>query len=247
MIFKLGSSMTKNLMFLVVICMFSFVNFGCTDTKEAEKLASSPSAEPAIEAVVPISSELEAPKWIEGTHYNIISDEVSEKKEVVEYFSFWCPACYRFEPIVNRIKSGLAEDVSFRKVHVNFMSFTTPEIQDEATKAMLVARQMGNENLLNAAIFAHIHEQGKKIESMNDLKQLFISYDISEADFNRRLNDTALSDELSQNNNEIIKFKEHVKSVPNIIVNGKYQATFTREMTTIQDIVDLVNWLGQQD
>jgi thiol:disulfide interchange protein DsbA len=28
-------------------------------------------------------------------------------------------------------------------------------------------------------------------------------------------------------------------------VNGKYQAKFSRDMT-VQDIVDLVNWLSQQ-
>jgi thiol:disulfide interchange protein DsbA len=228
--------------------MFSFVNFGCTDPKDFEKSNDIASAEQTIEAdAAPLNPQIEASNWIEGTHYIIVSDEVSPTKEVVEYFSFWCPACYRFESVATKIKSGLPDDTNFKKVHVNFMGFTTKEVQDEATKAMLIGRQIGSEELLNAAIFAHIHEQGRKIESMSDLKELFISYDISEADFNNRLNDSVvLSDLLSQNNNEITKFKKYLKSVPNIIVNGKYQVNLSQQMTK-KNIIELINWLTLQN
>jgi thiol:disulfide interchange protein DsbA len=203
-------------------------------------------------ALVTIETNAQAPlspllpiKWVNGTHYNIVAETASEKKQIVEYFSFWCPACYHFEMIINEIKPQLAKGVTFRKVHVNFMQFTTPEIQEQATKAMLIGRSLGTEELMNAAIFAHIHEQGQKIEGLNDLKQLFISYDIPAVDFESTLIKTELTDAFMQNNNEISRFKEHLQSVPNIIVNGKYQAIFTREMS-VQDIVDLVNWLSQQ-
>jgi thiol:disulfide interchange protein DsbA len=98
---------------------------------------------------------------------------------------------------------------------------------------------------MNAAIFAHIHEQGQKVEGLNDLKQLFISYDISAGDFESTLSKAELTDTFAQNNDDISRFKQHLQSVPNIIVNGKYQAIFTREMD-VQDIVDLINWLSQQ-
>ncbi len=110
---------------------------------------------------------------------------------------------------------------------------------------MLIGRSLGTEELMNAAIFAHIHEQGQKIEGLNDLKQLFISYDIAAVDFESTLSKTELTDTFKRNNDDISQFKEHLQSVPNIIVNGKYQAIFTREMN-VQDIVDLVNWLSQQ-
>jgi thiol:disulfide interchange protein DsbA len=54
-------------------------------------------------------------KWREGTHYKIIADQATEKKEVIEFFSFWCSHCFNFEPIVKDIKSKLADDVEFKK------------------------------------------------------------------------------------------------------------------------------------
>nr|WP_297348275.1 thiol:disulfide interchange protein DsbA/DsbL [uncultured Glaciecola sp.] len=234
--------MTKTSIVFFVTLVLSIAIVGCS------KAPPEPST-PALSMAEADSQQALSPllpvKWIEGTHYNVVADTPSEQKEIVEYFSFWCPACYRFETIANKMKPQLDSDVKFRKVHVNFMSFTTPEIQEQATKAMLVSRSLDMEELLNAAIFAHIHEQGKKIEGIADLKELFNSYDISTTDFENILNKTELAAAFTQNNDEIAQFKEYLKGVPNIIVNGKYQAKFSREMTE-QDIVDLVNWLSQQ-
>ena len=33
-------------------------------------------------------------KWREGTHYKVIAEQATEKKEVLEFFSFWCPHCF---------------------------------------------------------------------------------------------------------------------------------------------------------
>ena len=65
--------------------------------------------------------------WQEGTHYRIISDEASSEKKITEFFSFWCPHCYNFEPIVAEIKKKKSDDVKFEKVHVNFMRSAGPE------------------------------------------------------------------------------------------------------------------------
>jgi thiol:disulfide interchange protein DsbA len=125
------------------------------------------------------------------------------------------------------------------------MGFTTKEIQEQATKAMLIGKSLQQEELMTAAIFAHIHEQGQKIGGINDLKELFVSYDFSEEDFENALKSDEVLTAFTNNNAEIDKFKDDLHSVPNIIINGKYQTKFTKEMT-IQDIVDLVNWLSQQ-
>jgi len=237
--------MTKSSIVLFAALLFTIMIAGCSEAPPPSSNSDVTAAEADAQQPVLDPSPLMPAKWIEGTHYNIIADSVSAQKEVVEYFSFWCPACYGFEAVANQIKSKLDDDVIFRKVHVNFMSFTTAEIQEEATKAMLIGRQMGMEELTNAAIFAHIHEQKQTIEGMSDLKALFISYDISATEFEDALAKDELTAAFEQNNNEIAQFKEHLNSVPNIVINGKYQAKFTREMTLL-DVVELVNWLSQQ-
>lgn len=237
--------MTKSSLVLFAALLLTITITGCSEAPPPSSSPEVTAPEASTQQPILDPSPLLPAKWVEGTHYNIIADSVSAQKEVVEYFSFWCPACYGFEAVANQIKSNLDDDVIFRKVHVNFMSFTTAEIQEEATKAMLIGRQMGMEELTNAAIFAHIHEQKQTIEGMRDLKELFISYDISASEFENALAKDELTAAFEQNNNEIAQFKEHLNGVPNIVINGKYQAKFTREMTLL-DVVELVNWLSQQ-
>jgi protein dithiol oxidoreductase (disulfide-forming) len=182
-------------------------------------------------------------KWQEGTHYKVIAEQATDKKQVLEFFSFWCPHCYNFEPLVKEIKNQLAEDVEFKKVHVNFMGFTSAAIQDEATKAMMIARKLGQDVQLNLAIFKYIHVSRSSITSLQDLKNIFVINGVSPEEFDKTAKSFAVNSMLQLNNKTIEQYREHVRSVPNFIVNGKYQATFVRGMNQ-QDMIDLVVYLS---
>jgi len=197
-----------------------------------------------IALILPLSVSA-ANKWEEGKHYNVISDKATAKPEVKEFFSFWCPACFRFEPLVKSMKAGLGEDVKFTKVHVNFMSFAGPDVQEAATKAMIIARAMKKEEALNGAIFNYIHQQRSTVTGLNDLRNVFIINGVEAEDFDKMAKSFSVKSLVNKNNKEITEFREHLNGVPNFIVNGKYQAVFTREMTT-DDIVNLIVWLTKQ-
>jgi thiol:disulfide interchange protein DsbA len=184
-------------------------------------------------------------KWREGTHYKVINDQATEKKEVLEFFSFWCPHCFNFEPIVKNMKTKLAEDVEFKKVHVNFMGFTNTAIQDDATKAMMVARELKKADELNEAIFKYIHESRSAITGIKDLKNIFVVNGVEPEEFDKMISSFGVKSRLNINNKTIQEYKKYVSSVPNFIVNGKYQATFTRDMNS-DEMVDLIVFLSNK-
>lgn len=184
-------------------------------------------------------------KWREGTHYKIISEQATEKKEVLEFFSFWCPHCFNFEPIVKEIKNQLADDVEFTKVHVNFMGFTSTAIQDDATKAMMVARELKRSDELNQAIFKYIHVSRAAVTGIKDLKNIFMVNGVEPAEFEKMMSSFGVKSRLKMNNKSIQDYRKHVSSVPNFIVNGKYQATFTRDMQP-DDMIDLIVFLSNK-
>jgi thiol:disulfide interchange protein DsbA len=184
-------------------------------------------------------------KWREDTHYKVISEQATEKKEVLEFFSFWCPHCFNFEPLVKNIKSKLADDVEFKKVHVNFMGFTSAAIQDDATKAMMVARELDKSEELNQAIFKYIHVSRSAITGMKDLKNIFVVNGVEPEDFDKMMSSFGVNSRLKMNNKAVQEYRKHVSSVPNFIVNGKYQATFTRDMNQ-DDMIDLIVFLSNK-
>ena len=183
--------------------------------------------------------------WQEGKHYNIISETKTAKPEIKEFFSFWCPACYSYEPIVKSIKAGLDSDVKFTKVHVNFMRMAGPEVQDNATTAMMIARALKKEDELNGAIFDYIHKQRSVISGMDDLRSIFLVNGVDADKFDKLAKSFSVRSLTNKNNRQISEFREYVNGVPNFIVNGKYQATLARGMTT-DDIVNLMVWLTKQ-
>jgi thiol:disulfide interchange protein DsbA len=184
-------------------------------------------------------------KWREGTHYKVIAQQATEKKEVLEFFSFWCPACFNFEPMVKNIKSKLPGDVEFKKVHVNFMGSISAAIQNDATKAMMVARELKKNLQLNQAIFKYIHISRSSITGIKDLRNIFVVNGVEPEKFDKIMSSFGVNSQLQMNNRLIKKYRKHVNGVPNLIVNGKYQATFTRDMTQ-DEIVDLVVFLSNK-
>ncbi|MEP3414009.1 MAG: thiol:disulfide interchange protein DsbA/DsbL [Gilvibacter sp.] len=184
-------------------------------------------------------------KWREGTHFKVIADQATEKKEVLEFFSFWCPHCFNFEPLVKTIKTKLADDVEFKKVHVNFMGFTSTAIQDDATKAMMVARELKRSDELNAAIFKYIHVSRSPVSGINDLKNIFIVNGVEPKDFDKMMSSFGVNSRLKMNNKAIQEYRKHVRSVPTFIVNGKYQATFTRDMNQ-EEMIELIVYLSNK-
>ncbi|WP_218311670.1 thiol:disulfide interchange protein DsbA/DsbL [Alteromonas antoniana] len=185
-------------------------------------------------------------RWKEGTHYIVLDEPATAKPEIKEFFSYWCPHCYRFEPLVKQMKEKAGDDVKLTKVHANFMRFASTEVQDEATRAMMIARAIKQEDAMNAAIFNYIHEQRASVTGLKDLRNIFIVNGVDAAEFDKLANSFGVNSMLQKNNKQIEQYREYLSGVPSFIVNGKYQPTFTSDMT-MDDIVDLIVWLSAKD
>lgn len=183
--------------------------------------------------------------WKEGTHYVIVGDEATAKPEILEFFSYWCPHCYQFEPLVKSIKEKIDKDTTFTKIHVNFMRFTTPEIQDDATRALMVARALKQDDAMTKAVFNYIHVQRSTIASLKDLQNIFAVNGVDPQEFVKLSSSFGVNSMLQKNNKTVEQYRKYLSGVPNFIVNGKYQAKFSTGMSE-EEFVDLVVWLTKQ-
>lgn len=184
--------------------------------------------------------------WQEGTHYRVIADEASEKPVVKEFFSFWCPACFRFEPAVAEIKKALPENTKFQKVHVDFMQFTSQENQQLVTKAMLLGKALKVEDKINSAIFDYIHIQRANIENEKDIRNIFVVNGISGEKFDKVFPSMGLNNLLTKNNKQVEEFKPVVRGVPSFIINDKYQVLTGAANMSFNDYIELIVWLSAQ-
>jgi protein dithiol oxidoreductase (disulfide-forming) len=179
--------------------------------------------------------------WVEGTHYKVMAESASNQAQVKEVFSFWCPHCYKFESIATQVKQSLPDDVSFKKVHVNFLGSASTEAQNDATKALLAARAMDDEVRFNRALFDAIHKDRKAISGMDDILAVYSTAGGDSGKMQKLSESFGIKGQITKNDNEA----KGVRTVPTFIVNEKYQAIFTREMTPDQ-FVELIVWLSSQ-
>ncbi|GAB56676.1 thiol:disulfide interchange protein DsbA [Glaciecola punicea ACAM 611] len=183
--------------------------------------------------------------WKEGTHFDVIAETASEKPMMKEYFSFWCPACFQYEPLVAQFKEKLPQDVQFTKVHVNFMGLTSRDIQSEATKAMMIARAMKEEQKYVGAIFNYIHVQRASITGLDDLRKIFVVNGADGEEFDKLAASFSVNSLVNRNNKSIDEFREHLTGVPTFIINEKFKPTFRNDMS-VDDMINLVMWLSKQ-
>lgn len=182
--------------------------------------------------------------WQEGKHYQVISETASSKPMVKEYFSFWCPACFQYEPLVVQFKENLPEDVNFTKIHVNFMGFTGREIQEEVTKGMMIGRAMKEEQTFNTAIFNYIHVQRATITSLDDVRKIFVVNGADGEEFDKLATSFSVNSLVKRNNKSIDDFRQHITGVPTFIINEKYKPVFTG--LSVDEMIELVVWLTKQ-
>jgi thiol:disulfide interchange protein DsbA len=180
-------------------------------------------------------------KWQENTHYKVIAERASARPKVQEVFSYWCPACNAFETIVPEIKKALPSDVPFEKIHVNFNGSTTKQTQNDATAVMLAAKALKTDAQFNKALFNTIHQKREPITSKSDILTVYARTGGDLAQLEKMMTSFGIRSQVAKND----KIARGVRSVPTIIVNEKYQAIFTRDMTPEQS-VELISWLVKQ-
>ncbi len=167
----------------------------------------------------------------EGEQYIVVNDTASKKPEVREYFSFYCPHCFKFEPLMNNVKKTLPENVKFEMNHVDFLRVASPKVQGYLSKAVVVAQQLGMEQKLVGSLFNYIQVQRAVVTSERDIRNVFVLNGADGEKFDKLMASFSVNSKAKQmkkNQDFFTKKKGEdgkpaLNSVPTVIVNNKYK------------------------
>ena len=186
---------------------------------------------------------INAQSFMEGEHYIEVENFDTSKKQIIEFFSFYCPACYGQEPLFQDIKKSLPNEVAFHRNHISGMPGRNEAIEDLLTKASLVAKHFDVEDQVISAIFERIHKDRGDITGVDDVKAIFVKQGIAEGDFNRIFKGFAINVQLKKKQQNTVKIREQGHSaVPTLVINGKY-IPITRSIKTLDEYKNLINYL----
>ncbi|MGJ8692847.1 MAG: thiol:disulfide interchange protein DsbA/DsbL [Thalassotalea sp.] len=190
----------------------------------------------------------------EGEHYTTVSDEVSRQPEVREFFSFYCPHCFKFEPFFADVKKQLPSEVKFIRNHVDFLRAASPEVQFMLTKATIVAKQLNVEEQMVNKIFNYIHVQGAAFTSERDIRNVFVLNGVDGDEFDKAFKSFASNSQAKQlkKTQDYYSNKRAITGVPATIVNGRYRVNIqaldrANNDATVADYVKLVKYLQTLD
>lgn len=166
----------------------------------------------------------QADKFEEGKHYTVISAQGTNKPELREYFSYYCPTCRAYEPYLGEFEKVLPEGAKLEKTHVDFMGQTTDEIQFMLSKALIVAEKTGVAKNFSSAVFKYLQTDRAKVNSEKDVRNIFVLSGGDGAKFDSGMKSFSIVSQAKRNKNTQDKLSKarHLTAVPTMVVNGKY-------------------------
>jgi thiol:disulfide interchange protein DsbA len=194
--------------------------------------------------------------WQEGVHYFRLENmpragSAPGKVDVVEVFSYGCPACNEFAPMVRKLRAGLPAAVNFSYVPA---AFNAAEDWPMFQRAYLTAVVLGVADKAHDAMFDAVwktHELAIMDEGKGTLKSpqptiedaaKFYSAKtgVKAADFVAAANSMSIGVKINDANSYIRLYR--VNSTPTMIINNKYRLD-ARTAGGYPQLIELVNFL----
>ncbi len=191
----------------------------------------------ALFSMLMLSLSAHAAQFKEGEHYKVLDLEASSKPVVTEFFSFYCPHCNSFEPVIQQLKQQLPEDVKLQKNHVSFMG---GKMGPSMSKAFATMEALKIEDQMVPVMFNRIHNMRKAPRNDAELRQIFLDEGVDAKKFDSAFKGFAVDSMIRRMDKQ---FEDSgLTGVPAVIVNHKYQVQ-AQSIKTMDEYFALVNYL----
>ncbi|MEY8878108.1 MAG: thiol:disulfide interchange protein DsbA/DsbL [Leptothrix sp. (in: b-proteobacteria)] len=166
------------------------------------------------------SGVTQAQTFQEGKQYVRLSQPVpvqapAGKIEVLEFFSYGCPHCNAFEPLLEAWVKKLPPDVAFRRIPVNFLR------DFEVLQRLYFSLEaLGQVEALQRKVFALIHVQRERIGSAEVAADFAAKNGIDRAKFLEVFNSFGVQNKTLQAKQLVERYK--VDGVPALGIHGRF-------------------------
>jgi thiol:disulfide interchange protein DsbA len=159
-------------------------------------------------------------RYIAGTHYVElpvpIKTRAADKVEVAEYFSYGCPHCYQFEPMISSWKQQLGNDVEFSR---------TPAVWNKDyevyAQAYYTAQALNVLEQVHVPLFDAIHNKQRRLNDPEKMAGFFAELGLDPMAFARTYSSFGVRASTQQAEAKGRAYRSG--GVPALIVNGKYR------------------------
>ena len=165
-------------------------------------------------------------RFKEGTHYKRfrptkMTVNGGDRIEVAEVFWYGCNHCYNLEPLLQRWKSDLPENVELVKMPAVWNPALETHAQAFYTiEALAGAGVINDTQPVHMAFFDKIHVERQRMTSEKSIVDLLANFGVSKDQFEGAWTSFEVNTKLRQA--KTLNRSYNIASVPTIVVNGKY-------------------------
>jgi thiol:disulfide interchange protein DsbA len=225
------------------------------------------SAATASTAQVPAAPNAPAPtpfvdngKWVEGKDYTVIDPgqpKVSntDKIEVVEAFSYGCPACNAYHPTMNELVKEMPSNATVAFLPASFMP---QENWVTLQRAYLAAQALGVAEKANDAMYDAVWSSrelssekpsgGLKpkeaLPTIEDMAKVYAKFGVDPKEFVAIANSFTINTKMNRSD-ELMK-AYGIQGTPTLVVNGKYKIE-PLKFKDLSQSIELVKWLVSKE
>lgn len=157
---------------------------------------------------------------VEGRDYERLAapqaPESAGKIEVLEFFSYGCPHCNTFHPLVSQWSAQLPGNVNFIRVPVSMGHAQWGQL----VRAYYALQATGNLARLDTALFDAIHKEKQPLFNEASITAWAVQHGVDAAKFTAAYNSFDVSARSSRA--EQLSRNYQVDGIPRIVVDGKY-------------------------
>lgn len=163
-----------------------------------------------------------AAELTEGKEYTRLKNpqpvETGKKIEVIEFFSYGCPHCSEFYPLISAWAARLPKDVAFKRVAVGFGRPAWVNL----ARAYYALESTGDLAKLDGAVFHAIHAEHQALFDEESIARWVGEHGGNAAQFANAYASFSVNNETFQADEMTESYR--VDAVPTLAVNGKYVA-----------------------
>jgi thiol:disulfide interchange protein DsbA len=194
--------------------------------------------------------------WVEGTNY-VVLDQAQPttvpagKVEVMEVFSYACPFCNEFQPVIHRLESSLPSNA--RMVFLP-ASFNASEDWPMFQRAYFAAQSLGIATRTHQAMYDAVWKTGqlaiedpsshtlkRPLPSLEDAARCYSRLTgVSPQKFLAAARSFGVETQIRQADAQVMAMQ--IPGTPCIVVNGKYRVVMD-SLSSPDDVISLVKFL----
>lgn len=190
-------------------------------------------------------AESAKPKFEEGVHYTVLAGQPKPSKsgniEVTEMFWYGCGHCYTFEPILQKWKEGVAEDVAFTRSPAMWKQRRNPEdAMWTHAKLYYTASALGKLDTLHDAFFKVMHVQNKQLVKPAEIAEVVAAKGVDGDVFIKTMDSFAVNSQVTQADARQRNYQ--ITGTPEMVVAGYYHINASKAGGQ-QQMLDVVDFL----